>query len=786
MFTPPPNITGALHCGHALAISLEDTLVRWHRMRGFETVFIPGCDHAGIATQVLVEKKAIRDKQKDRHQLGQIRFSKLLQQWKEEHHGKITSAFRRLGASMDWSFEAFTMDEVRKKAVTEAFVRLYEEGVIYRAEKITNWCSTLRTAVSDLEIDIMEVSGPKSLEVPGHSKPVEFGILYYLKYVIVLDDHSITWIQMATTRPEILLADTALAVHPDDPRYLHLIGSRARHPYSCRLLPIIGDYAVDRKFGTGVLNVAPGHDQLGFAIGKRNGLDSVVIFNDEGVVNKEGGDFVGQKRFEARANIIQDLKEREIFIKQEGCKVKIPICNRTKDVVEPVLRPQWWMKMILLAPDAAKAVRDGMIEVRPSSMKEQLLECLEYPQDWCLSTQIWWGHEIPAWRLSVQLERDEDDDFSMRPPQREDWIVTRSEKEAIQISEEKCCGKDWTLIKDTEVLDTWFSAALWPFAVFGWPKKGEELKKFFPVSILDTGADTLKCWVARMIMLSLNLTGQVPFREVYFHPLVRDLEGRNMSKSIGNVVDPIDVIEGSTLASLHKKLSEGNLAPNSDEIQRTERFQTTCFPEGIPECGADALRFALINYTSGNDDILLDINIVAKCRRFCEKIYEATHDAIALIPADFVPKKQVGKQKGSCNLADRYILHKFNIACREVNDGLERREFSKATQVIKELWDNHICNRYMKSLRNLLVEYSETEKQSAYETLYAVVDGGLRLIHPFLPFLSEELWQHFAGVETPSITIAPYPIGKLDDEDGEGLSTDEMVIECSEAIRSLS
>ncbi|KAK6542835.1 valine--tRNA ligase [Orbilia ellipsospora] len=599
MFTPPPNITGALHCGHALAISLEDTLVRWHRMRGFETLFIPGCDHAGIATQVLVEKKAIREKQKNRHELGQIRFSRLLEKWKDEHHTKITTAFKRLGASMDWTLEAFTMDEARKEAVTEAFVRLHEQGVIYRAEKITNWCSTLRTAISDLEIDILDVSGPKSLEVPGHSTPVEFGILYYLKYVIVLDDHSVTWIEMATTRPEILLADTALAVHPDDHRYSHLIGSRARHPYSCRLLPIVGDYAVDRKFGTGVLNVAPGHDQLGFAIGKRNGLEAVVVYNDEGMVNKNGGDFCGQKRFEVRAHIIEDLKERGLFIKQSGCKVKIPICNRTGDVVEPVLRPQWWMKMSQLAPAAAKALRDGMIEVRPESMKEKLLESLDYPQDWCLSTQIWWGHEIPVWHLTVELERDENDDFSMRAPQQEDWIVARSEGEALQHIQEKYLGKKWTLNKDTEVLDTWFSAALWPFAILGWPKKSEELKTFFPASILDTGADTLNFWVTRMIMLSLKLTGRVPFREVYFHPLIRDLEGRKMSKSIGNVIDPVDVIEGSTLTTLHQKLLEGNLTPNSDEIERTKRFQTTCFPKGIPECGADALRFALVNYASG-------------------------------------------------------------------------------------------------------------------------------------------------------------------------------------------
>ncbi|KAK6534947.1 valine--tRNA ligase [Arthrobotrys megalospora] len=785
MLTPPPNITGNLHCGHALAVSLEDALARYYRMRGFKTLFLPGSDHAGIATQCRVEKKLVHENGKDRHQVGRPRFTKHLIQWKDEYRGRISSTFRRLGASMDWDREAFTMDEARRKAATEAFVQLYEQGIIYRGSHIVNWCPTLRTAISELEVDTLEINGSTSLEVPGYTNKVEFGVLYYYKYVIVKDDNTFQWIEMATTRPELLLADSGVAVHPDDKRYAHLVGLNARHPYSCRLLPIVGDYAVNPKFGTGAISVAPGHGENACEVGKRSHLQSVVIFKDDGRVTDAGGLWKGQQRFELRLTIIGDLEERGLFIKKEPCKETLQICNQSGDVIEPMSRSQWWMRMEDLAGDAAEAVKDGRIKMRPEPIEKEYLSWLEEPKDWCLSRHLWWGQRIPAWFLSLK----EEERNALKPddsnPKR--WIVARNDEEAWEQGKLAFPDKPFRLTRDESVLDTWFSAAIWPLSALGWPE-GEDFREFYPTTTLDTGSDTLLSWVTRMIMVSLKLTGEAPFREVLFHPLVRDLEGRKMSKSLGNVVDPVDIIAGSTLEALNQKLMEGGLAPSSEESERTSRFQATCFPDGIPECGADALRFALIGYTEESQSILLDFTVVARCRELCDGLYETVYGAMAMLPSDYKPMRSTYGQRMARRIGDRYILHRLNTATREVERAMEKREFWKATRGIKELWCHHTPT-YLKYYQSCEPEDIDPGSLSAAEVLYSVIDIALRITHPFMPFITEELWQRlprYPHDDTPSIMLAEFPRPSPEHEYPYAEEEFSLVMECAQEIQSLT
>lgn len=584
---PPPNVTGALHMGHAMTIALQDTMVRWNRMLGKTTLWLPGCDHAGIATQNVVENMLWRRQKKTRHDLGREEFVKLTWDWKEEYHIKINNTFRKMGSSIDWSREAFTMDENLSRAVTETFVKLHEEGLIYRANRLVNWCTKLNTAISNLEVVNKELEGRTLLDVPGYERKVEFGVITHFQYPI---DGSNEKIEVATTRPETMLGDSGIAVNPKDERYKHLVGKKARHPFVDRLLPIFADDYVDMEFGTGAVKITPAHDPNDFALGQRHKLEFVNILNDDGTLNQNAGSFEKMKRFDARYEVIAKLKEKGLYVKWENNPMKVPICDRSKDVIEPLLKPQWWMRMESLAEAAAKVVRDGDIKIKPESAERSYLRWMENVNDWCLSRQLWWGHQAPAYFVHIDGEPGENSD-------NERWVTGRTVGEAEEKAKAKFAGKKFTLTRDEDVLDTWFSSGLWPFSTLGWPKQTSDLETFYPQSILETGWDILFFWVARMVMLGLKLTGKVPFHEVYCHSLIRDSEGRKMSKSLGNVIDPLDVMKGIKLQELHDKLLVGNLDPK--ELKAAANYQKTSFPDGIPECGADALRFSLVSYTTG-------------------------------------------------------------------------------------------------------------------------------------------------------------------------------------------
>lgn len=556
-------------------------------MLGKTTLWLPGCDHAGIATQNVVENMLWNRQKKTRHDLGRQEFVKLIWEWKEEYHIKINNACRRMGASVDWSREAFTMDENLSRAVTETFVRLHEEGLIYRANRLVNWCTKLNTAISNLEVVNKELEGRTLLDIPGYERKVEFGVITHFKYPI---DGSEETIEVATTRPETMLGDSGIAVNAKDERYKHLIGRKARHPFIDRLLPIFADDYVDMEFGTGAVKITPAHDPNDFALGQRHNLAFINILNDDGTLNQNAGTFETMKRFDARCEVIAKLKERGLYVKWEPNPMKVPICDRSKDVIEPLLKPQWWMRMESLAEAAAKVVQNGEIKIRPESAEKSYLRWLENVNDWCLSRQLWWGHQAPAYFVNIDGEPGENDDNGR-------WVTGRTFDEAEEKAKIKFAGKNITLTRDEDVLDTWFSSGLWPFSTLGWPKQTSDLENFYPQSILETGWDILFFWVARMVMLGLKLTGKVPFFEVYCHSLIRDSEGRKMSKSLGNVIDPLDVMKGIKLQELHDKLLIGNLDPK--ELKTATNYQKTSFPDGIPECGADALRFSLVSYTTG-------------------------------------------------------------------------------------------------------------------------------------------------------------------------------------------
>ncbi|PGH07743.1 valine-tRNA ligase [Polytolypa hystricis UAMH7299] len=773
---PPPNVTGSLHMGHALTNALQDTMIRWQRMKGKTTLWLPGYDHAGISTQSVVEKLLWKTENKSRHDVGREVLTGMIWDWTHKYHDNITTSLRRLGGSFDWSREAFTMDKNLSAAVTETFVRLHEEGTIYRANRLVNWCVALNTSLSNLEVDNKELEGRTLLDVPGYPKKIEFGVLTHFCYEL---DGTGEKVQVATTRPETMLGDTGVAVHPADKRYQHLIGKKIRHPFVDRLLPIVADDKVDPEFGTGAVKITPAHDFNDFIRGKDNNLEFISIMNDDGTFNANAGSFAGVKRFDARYKVIEALKEKGLYVKWENNPMKVPVCAKSNDVIEPILKPQWWMKMKDLAEPALKAVQDGEIIIRPESAEKSYYRWMTNVNDWCLSRQLWWGHQAPAYFVQIEGENGDDSNGEL-------WVTGRTEEEARKKAEAKFSGKKFTLRRDPDVLDTWFSSGLWPFSTLGWPNKTHDFEQLYPTSVLETGWDILFFWVARMIMLGIKLTGQVPFKEVYCHSLIRDSDGRKMSKSLGNVVDPLDVMEGIKLNDLYDKLLTGNLADK--EVAAASRYQKKAFPKGIPECGADALRFALVSYTTGGGDIAFDIQVIYGYRRFCNKIYQATKFVLGKLGDDFKPQATVTKT-GRESLAERWILHKFNNAAKVANESLENREFSATANALYQYWYGQLCDVFIENSKSLLQSDAPAEVQeSAKQTLYTALDGALTLIHPIMPFVTEELWQRLPrrpSDETVSIMKAAYPQYNPDFEDAAAETAYELILATSRTMRSI-
>jgi valyl-tRNA synthetase len=723
---PPPNVTGALHMGHALGDSLQDLLIRWNRMHGKTTLWVPGADHAGISTQQVVENMLWRKQQKTRRDLGREKFVATVWEWKEDYHKRINNALKKLGGSFDWSREAFTLDEARSEAVTTTFVDLHEQGIIYRANRLVNWSCKLSTALSNLEVNQKELTGRTLLSLPNYDKKVEFGVLVYFKYPIEGSEETIT---VATTRVETMLGDTGIAVHPKDERYAHLVGKNAKHPFiEGRLLKIVADDSVEKDFGTGAVKITPAHDPQDFIRGKKHNLEFINILTDDGLMNENTGSYQGQKRFDVRYSIQEDLKKAGLYVDKKDNPMKVPICDRSGDVVEPMLKPQWWMRMRELADAAIAAVKAGQITIKPESSEKSFYRWLGEINDWCLSRQLWWGHQIPVYFAKVEGAEEDRSDDSL-------WFSGKNEAEAEAKARKALSGKKFILERDEDVLDTWFSSGLWPFSTLGWPKKTEDMANFYPTTTLETGWDILFFWVARMIMLGIKLTGEVPFSEVYCHSLVRDSEGRKMSKSLGNVIDPLDVIYGITLDKLHAKLLSGNLA--STEVEKASKYQKTAFPDGIPQCGTDALRFCMVSYTTGGGDINFDIKVMAAYRRFCNKIWQATKFVLGRIDEDFVPRKD-RSLSGHESLAEKYILHKMNQTAKELNQFIADREFMKSTNVIYAYWYNDLCDVFIENSKAIIDNGTEQEKLSAFNTLYSALEGALLMIHPYMPFITEE------------------------------------------------
>eukprot|EP00419_Tripos_fusus_P065740 CAMPEP_0172910742 /NCGR_PEP_ID=MMETSP1075-20121228/185202_1 /TAXON_ID=2916 /ORGANISM="Ceratium fusus, Strain PA161109" /LENGTH=1057 /DNA_ID=CAMNT_0013768925 /DNA_START=20 /DNA_END=3193 /DNA_ORIENTATION=- len=778
MVIPPPNVTGTLHLGHALTTAIEDSLCRWHRMCGNVTLWVPGTDHAGIATQSVVERLIYKNEQLTRHDLGREKFLERVWDWKEKNGGRIVLQQRKIAASVDWTRERFTMDPLLGRAVEAAFIRFHEQGLIYRDNRLVNWCPHLRTALSDLEVDHEDIPGKTFLTIPGYDKQVEVGVMIEFKYMLKGSNDALV---VATTRLETMLGDTAVAVHPEDERYKKFVGKELLHPFfPDRKMIVVADTMVEKDFGTGCVKITPAHSHDDFRCGQRHSLEQINVLDENGHINANGGAYAGQHRFEARRTLEEDLKANGAWVGKKSHAMRLGLCSRSKDIIEPYLKPQWWMNCKDLAHQSVMALRDGKLKILPEFHHQTWYHWLENIQEWCISRQLWWGHRIPAYRV-------------VKPEQKtEMWVTGKSMEEAVEKAKAKLGVKSVEVVQDEDVLDTWFSSGLFPFSVFGWPdiENNEDFNAFFPTSLLETGHDILFFWVARMVMMSIGLTGKLPFHTVYLHALVKDAHGRKMSKSLGNVIDPIEVIEGITLKELQDKLDQGNLPEK--EVAKAKKGQERDYPDGIPQCGADALRFGLLAYTLQGRNINLDINRVVAYRHFCNKVWNATILGLKCFGADYTYR---GSAPTVAPFAweDLWILSRLSTCAEKTNKAFEKYEFGSATSATHSFFLHDFCDVYLELLKPRFDRDAEVtpevlaDRNVACDVLYTVLDQCFRLMHPLLPFLTEELYQRLppSPNKSESICIAPYPVHVIawqnEALDGEM----EVVREIVGAVRSL-
>ena len=694
---PPPNVTGALHLGHAITSSIEDMLTRYYRMTGRPTLWVPGTDHAGIATQNVVERK-LAEQGVSRHKLGRERFVQEVWDWKDEYHGRITQQQRRMGISCDWNRERFTLDDGLSDAVLEAFIRLYQDGLIYRGNYLVNWCPRCQSAISDLEVEHEEVEGK----------------FYTFRYP--LKDGG--YLEVSTTRPETILGDTAVAVHPDDARYAHLVGKIALVPILGREIPIIADEHVDPAFGTGVLKVTPGHDPNDYEIGKRHNLPAINIMQKDGILNPEAGPYAGLDRAVARTRLWEDMRAAGLVVGEKNHTHQVGHCERCHTVVEPLLSTQWFVKMEPLAKPAIEAVRSGAIRIVPERFEKVYYHWMENIQDWCISRQLWWGHRIPVWY------GPDGHQFAARDE-------SSAKEQAIAHY-----GAPVALKQDPDVLDTWFSSGLWPFSTLGWPRQTADLARYYPTSVLETGYDIIFFWVARMITMGLYFTGEVPFRTVYLHGLVRDETGRKMSKSLGNVLDPLDL---------------------------------------IAEYGNDALRFTLLTGGTPGNDMKLSLTRIEANRNFANKIWNAARFVLMNL-AEATMEVTKGKDSHaityalppakSMNLSDRWILSRLESVRENVTRLVGDWQLGEAGRQLYEFVWSEYCDWYIEAAKNRLYGGDATAAQATRQVLAFVLEQSMRLMHPYMPFVTEAIWSHLPGVaevgKSLMVSRLPAPSGLAD------------------------